>query len=160
MPETPELDEDFYQALRKKIRVWLDKKGKGYRHADVLMLGPDLLHLLSKLALDRRVPPLEKAKIAAAIAYFVSPVDLVPEAAFGAAGLIDDIALAAYVLNGFVNAGFGEIARQHWAGETELLDVIQRVLEVADSALGAGVWRRLRGLVDGLSHRAGDKPAS
>ncbi len=140
--------EDFYQAMRKRIRAWLEKKGKAFRYADVLLAGPDLLHLLSKLALDKRVPAVEKAKIASAIAYFVSPIDLVPEGVLGPAGLVDDIALAAFVLNGFVNAGYGEIAKEHWAGQEDLLVVIQRVLGVADAALGAGVFRRLKALVE------------
>lgn len=139
---------DFYQAMRQRIRTWLEKKGKAFRYADVLLAGPDLLHLLSKLALDRRVPAREKAKIAAALAYFVSPIDLVPEGVLGPAGLVDDIALAAYVLNGFVNAGYGDIAKEHWAGEQELLAVVQGVLSVADAALGSGVFRRLRAIVD------------
>jgi len=146
--EKPQVSEDFYQAMRKRIRAWLEKKGKAFRYADVLLAGPDLLHLLSKLALDGRVPAIQKAKIAAAMAYFVSPIDLVPEGVFGPAGLVDDVALAAYVLDGFVNAGYGEIAKEHWAGHEDLLIVIQRVLGVADAALGAGVFGRLKAIVD------------
>lgn len=138
--------EDLYQAMRKKIRAWLAGKGKGFKYADVLLVGPDLLHLLSKLAIDSRVPTAEKAKIGVAIAYFVSPVDIVPEAVVGPIGYIDDIALAAYVLNGLINAGHGDVAREHWAGEQDLLTVIQRVLEVADAALGGAVWARVKRL--------------
>lgn len=144
MTEESKPKDDLYQAMRSRIRAWLEKKGKNYRYADVLLLGPDLLHLLSKLALDSRVPLEQKAKIAAAIAYFASPIDLLPEAVTGPIGYLDDIALAAYVLRGFISAGHADIAKEHWAGHEDLLEVIQRVLDVADAALGSTLWGRLK----------------
>ncbi len=50
------------------------------------MFAPDLLHLLCKLTIDEDVPVKERAKLAAAIAYFISPIDLVPEAIVGIIG--------------------------------------------------------------------------
>lgn len=141
-----ERHEDFYQKLRRRIQGWLAGKGENYCYADYLLVGPDLFHLLCRLAGDRRVPPSEKAKIAGAIAYFVSPIDLIPEGLIGPLGYIDDIALAAYVLNSVINAGHGEIAKEHWAGEDNLLDVIQQVLELADKVVGSGMWARLKSM--------------
>jgi uncharacterized membrane protein YkvA (DUF1232 family) len=89
-------NEDFYKSMRERIRVWLAKKGKHYRYADFLLFAPDLFHLISKLVLDERIPVRHKARLGAAIAYFVSPVDLIPEAVVGPVGYIDDIILAAY----------------------------------------------------------------
>jgi uncharacterized membrane protein YkvA (DUF1232 family) len=146
---------DVYQAMRGRIRAWLERKGSAYKYADVLLVGPDLLHLLSKLAIDGRVPLAEKAKIAAAIAYFVSPFDLLPEALTGPAGYIDDIALAAYVLKSFLSTEHGNIAKEHWAGDQDLLAVVTRVLEVADAALGSGLWARLKRIADAASGRKG-----
>jgi uncharacterized membrane protein YkvA (DUF1232 family) len=148
-PSTPK--DDIYRAMRSRIRAWLASKGKAYRYADVLLLGPDLLHLLSKLALDSRVPLQQKAKIAGAIAYFASPIDLVPEGLTGPVGYLDDIALAAYVLRGFISAGHADIAREHWAGDQDLLEVIQRVLDIADAALGTAVWGRLKRIAESTS---------
>lgn len=139
--------EDFYLRLRTQIDSWLREKGPGNAHAGIVLFAPDLFHLLLKLSLDPRIPRAQKLKLGAAIAYFVSPVDLVPEALLGPAGYVDDIALAAYVLNGLVNAGHGEIAREHWAGSEDLLDVLQRVLAVADRMLGSGMWRRVKAVV-------------
>ncbi len=141
-------NEDFYQVMRSRIRNWLTTKGKGYKYADYLLFGPDLFHLLSRLILDERIDVAHKVKLAAAIAYFVSPIDLVPEAILGPAGYIDDIALAAYVLNTLINAGQGEVAQELWAGDDELITVVQRILDVADSAIGSGVWVKLRSVAD------------
>ncbi|HWO14708.1 MAG TPA: YkvA family protein [Polyangiaceae bacterium] len=143
--------EDFYQALRARIASWLESKGAGFKHAQILLLAPDLFHLLTRLLLDRRIPAAEKATLGAAVAYFLSPVDLLPEALLGPAGYVDDIALAAYALSRLINAGHGAVAKELWAGDGDLLDVIQRVLEVADEMLGSGLWERLKTYFRSLS---------
>ena len=136
--------EDFYQALRARIAAWLASKGKGYKHAQFLLLAPDLFHLLARLMLDSRIPAGDKAGLGAALAYFISPVDLLPEAFLGPAGYVDDVALAAYVLSRLINAGHGAVARELWAGDGDLFESIQHILEVADQALGSGLWERLK----------------
>lgn len=141
-------DADFYQHLRERIRVWLAGKGAGFRHAQVVLLVPDLLHLLCKLIADPRIPTREKAKLGIAIAYIVSPIDLLPEFLVGPSGYLDDVAAASHALNALINAGHGEVAREHWAGEGDLLQVVQNVLAKADELLGPGRWKRVRDLFD------------
>jgi uncharacterized membrane protein YkvA (DUF1232 family) len=136
--------EDFYQALRVRIASWLESKGAGFKHAQLLLLAPDLFHLLTRLLLDRRIPSAEKAALGAAVAYFLSPVDLLPEALLGPIGYVDDVALAAYALSRLINAGHGAVAKELWAGDGELLDVIRRILEIADEMVGSGLWERLK----------------
>jgi uncharacterized membrane protein YkvA (DUF1232 family) len=139
---------DFYQALRGRIADWLAKQGEGYRHAQLLLVAPDLFHLLCRLALDKRVPAPAKAKLAGAIAYFVSPLDVMPELVLGPIGFLDDIAVAAFALNSVVNAGQGEIAKELWAGDGDLLALIQQIVGATDDMLGAGVWKKLRSLFE------------
>jgi uncharacterized membrane protein YkvA (DUF1232 family) len=137
---------DFYQKLRESIRSWLAKVGPGAKYADILLVAPDLFHVLCRLVTDKRVEPLQKAKLAATIGYFVIPIGVVPEALTGPIGYIDDVALAAYVLNGMLNSKDAHIVREHWAGNKDVLEVIRGVLEVADSAIGSGLWRRVKGV--------------
>ena len=140
---------DFYQDLRLKFRDWLNSKaGKNHKYAEYLMWTPDLFHLLIKLAIDKDVPVEEKAKLAGAIAYFISPIDLIPEAVAGPVGYVDDIALAAYVLNSIINNVNPEIVEKHWAGDGNVLDIVQQIIKVADEMLGSGLWKRLKGLTD------------
>jgi uncharacterized membrane protein YkvA (DUF1232 family) len=139
---------DFYQALRIRIADWLAQHGEGYRHARLLLVAPDLFHLLCRLALDKRVPAPDKAKLAAAIAYFVSPLDVVPELLLGPIGFLDDLAVAAYALNSVINSGQGEIAKELWAGDGDVLVLIQQILGATDDMLGAGVWKKLRSLLE------------
>lgn len=141
--------EDFYQALRARIAEWLEGKGKGYKHAQLVLLAPDLFHLLTRLLLDGRIPPSEKAALGAAVAYFLSPVDLIPEVVLGPIGYVDDVALAAYALSRLINAGHGAVARELWAGDGDLFESIRRVLEIADEMVGSGLWQRLKNHLGG-----------
>jgi len=139
---------DFYQELRKKINNWLNKKGaRKSKYAGYIMLAPDLFHLLVKLSLDKNVPKKEKAKLAIAIAYFISPIDLIPEALIGPLGLLDDISLAAYVLNSIINKTNPEIIKKHWAGDKDLLELIKEILKNADDMLGSGLWKKIKNLI-------------
>jgi uncharacterized membrane protein YkvA (DUF1232 family) len=139
---------DFYRTLRTRITTWLSKQSEGYRHAEVLLVAPDLFHLLCRLALDKRVPMSEKAKLAGAIAYFVSPFDVIPEVILGPIGFLDDVAVAAFALNSVINSGQGDIAKELWAGDGDVLALIQRIVATADDMLGAGVWKRLRSMLE------------
>lgn len=136
--------EDFYQRLRKNISNWLQEHG-GHEYAEYLMIAPDLFHLLCKLSLDKNVPVKSKAKLAGGIAYFVSPVDLIPEAIVGAPGYIDDIVVSAIVLNQVINDGDPAIVQEHWAGEGDILELVKHILELADEMVGSGLWQRLWG---------------
>ena len=127
------------------MKVWLEsKEGKNHRWAEYLMFAPDLFHLLYKLSLEKDVPVKEKAKLAAAIAYFLSPVDLIPEAVSGPVGYLDDIAIASYVINSVITNSDADVVKRHWAGEKDVLEVIQAILNAADKMVGNKLWRKLR----------------
>lgn len=143
----PEEQAGFYQKLRERVRKWAKKKGGNSKWADYVMLAPDFFHLLCKLTVDKDIPRGEKAKLALAVAYFISPIDLLPEAFLGPVGYLDDVALAAYVLHSIVNKTDPEVVRRNWVGDGDVLELIQRVLEVSDDMLGTGMWKRLKKLV-------------
>jgi uncharacterized membrane protein YkvA (DUF1232 family) len=136
---------DYYQRLRAQVRVWAGTdKGSSHRWTEYLLFAPDLFHLMWKLSVDPDVSGKDKIKLAAAIAYFISPIDLIPEAIVGPIGYLDDIVLAAHVLNGIVNHTDPEVLRRHWCGDDDVLDVIRRILATADNMVGSGVWKKLK----------------
>lgn len=138
-------EEDFYQKLRKKMKDRLkNKDGSVSKWSEYLLFAPDLFHLLCKLSVDKDVLVNDKAKLTGAIAYFISPIDLIPEALVGPLGYADDIALAAYVLNSIINNTDPEIVRKHWAGDGDVLEVIQSILKVADEMIGSGLWNKIK----------------
>lgn len=135
----------FYQKLRNKIMNFLEsEKGQKYKYSKYLLLVPDFFYLLCKLSLDKEVPAKAKALLVSAIAYYISPIDLLPEALVGVLGFVDDLALAAYVLNTVINDTSYEIVEKYWLGEGNVLDVIQEVLKVADEMVGSGLWKKIR----------------
>ena len=141
-------DTGYYQELRTKFKSWLQSdEGKDHKWSEYLLAAPDLFHLLCKLSIDKDVPVKEKAKLAGAIAYFVSPIDLIPEAIVGPIGYIDDICLAAYVLNQIVNKTDPKVIKRHWAGEGDVLELIQRIIRKADDMIGSGLWQKLKNMI-------------
>ena len=54
---------------------------------------PRAVRLYGRLLADRRVPRTPKILLALAVAYLVSPVDLVPEIAYWLFGVADDLAV-------------------------------------------------------------------
>ena len=141
-------DIGYYRELRNKFKSWIQtKEGRDHKWSEYLLATPDLFHLLCKLSIDKDVPVKEKAKLAGVIAYFVSPIDLIPEAIVGPIGYIDDVSLAAYVLNQIVNNTDPEVIKKHWAGEGDVLELIQRILERADEMIGSGLWVKLKNMI-------------
>lgn len=65
----------------------------------------------------------------------------------GPIGYVDDISLAAYVLNQIVNNTDPEVVRRHWAGEGDVLELTQRILAKADEMVGSGLWQKLKGMI-------------
>jgi len=142
---------DFYKTFRDNVRSWVGQGAGGGKWADYIMLAPDLVHLLFKLALDPDVPSKEKAKLAAGIAYIVSPIDLIPEAFVGRVGYVDDVAVAAYVVHSILTATNPNVVKKHWAGDQDLLKVVQQIVDSADEMVGSGLWQRLKGMLDSTS---------
>ena len=138
---------DFYQKLRIRLKEWAAGTGKDSTALKYVLLAPDFFHLLCKVLLDRRVPAREKAKVGGAIAYFMSPLDVVPEGLLGPAGYVDDVALAAYVLNSVLESAGSEVLREHWAGDGDVLEHVRSVIKAADKLLGSGAWSKIKRLI-------------
>ena len=140
--------EDFYRQLRKRVRAWAkSKSGGGSKLVDVVLAAPDLFHLMCRLMMDPRVPTREKGKLIFAIGYFLSPLDLLPEAIIGPAGYLDDVALAAWVIRSILETTDPLVVREHWAGDGDVLLLVEMIVQKADDMLGSGLWRRIRKLL-------------
>jgi len=137
--------QDFYKKLRSDVKTWLNKNlDKKNEWSDYILIAPDLFHLMCKLSVDKDVPAGKKVKLVAGIAYFISPIDLLPEAFLGPIGYLDDIAVAAYIVNQLVNDINPQIVRKHWAGEQDILDLIKTILANADKMIGSKMWKKIR----------------
>ncbi len=134
----------FYHKLRRTVKIWTGgKESKTNRYADFILAGPDLFMLLVRLSRDVRVDRANRVKLSAAAAYFINPFDFIPEIVLGPAGLVDDIALSAFVLHDVLESTDPTIVREHWEGDADILDLIRQILAVADAMVGGPIWRRL-----------------
>lgn len=133
---------DFYIKIRNRIQKWL-AKNSSHKWAEYILLAPDLFYLLTQLVVDKDVPAKKKAVLGAAIAYFISPIDLLPEAFLGPFGYLDDIAVAAYVLNDLLNNVEPQVVLRHWAGEKDLLYTIKNIVVNSQDMLGANMVKKI-----------------
>ena len=65
----------------------------------------------------------------------------------GEATYLDDLVFAVYVLNKIVTDTDPNILREHWSGGEDVLDMIQRVLNAADSLVEKDILGRLKKMV-------------
>ena len=139
----------FYDRLRQRMLTAIERRGGRLAPTAVraLLLVPDVFMLLVRLALDKQVPASARAMIGGALAYFILPVDLLPEAFAGAGGFVDDLVLAAAVLTHTFGGDLEPYARKHWSGAEELRKVLTDVAEAAEGLLGANLYERLRKLL-------------
>lgn len=119
---------DYAEILRGEVATYDGKD------ADVIKLAPALFDLLASLLEDKRVPKSAKPAINAAISYFVSPYDPFPEDFHGTWGLIDDVVLAAWVLNGIPEAD--EVLDDHWRGAGAVGEQLAAILARKDELVG------------------------
>jgi uncharacterized membrane protein YkvA (DUF1232 family) len=134
----------FYSKLRRTVKIWAGgEQSTTNQYADVILAGPDLFMLLVRLSRDQRVSQWDRASLAGAAAYFINPLDFIPEIILGPPGLVDDIALSAFVLHEVLENTDPVVVREHWDGDADILDLIRRILAVADTMVGGAIWRRL-----------------
>jgi len=134
----------FYDRLRNSIHEFNASKGAVGKTAEFLMLVPDIFMLLWRLATDSRVAGKDRVLLGTGLAYFILPFDLVPEALVGPIGYLDDLVFAVYVLNKMLTNTDPEILREHWSGDGDVLETIQRVLTTADTLVETKVSSRLK----------------
>ena len=124
----------FYEQLRKKIKNQLSKfAGKyGEEGAKILLAAPDFIVLLWRLIKDERVPVEKKVFLVSVIAYWIIPVDLLPEAILGVIGYADDIFITLYVLNDLINNVGEDVIRDNWPGDEDVIKFIKESLKIAE----------------------------
>lgn len=137
----PQRSERFYRRLRARIVSWMAEH-RGEKLADVVLLAPDLVVLLTRLMLDGRVAARDRAIVAGALVYFIAPLDIIPDFLLPV-GVVDDVVAAVIALNSILNRTDQGIVQEHWEGDDDILRVIQRIIAQADALLGSGALRRV-----------------
>jgi uncharacterized membrane protein YkvA (DUF1232 family) len=127
-------------AIRGSPRTGAKKTVMGY-------IGelPRFLRLLWGLITDPRVAMLDKLLVAGAVAYIVSPVDLVPDF-IPFLGEVDDVYLLVLSLRRLMENAGRAVMLSHWSGDpADLRDLnLRKALMAAAFFLPRRVRRRLR----------------
>jgi uncharacterized membrane protein YkvA (DUF1232 family) len=87
---------------------------------------PNLVGLFHALVRDSRVPRSSKVLLGFAIAWFVWPIDLVPEF-IPVLGPLDDVVVAALVLRHVLRKAGPDAIEEHWSGDQATLGILLRV---------------------------------
>ncbi len=124
----------WYDRLRSRLVTHEPGRNSGFR--DLLLLLPDVAVLLGRLARDSRVPVFDKAIALGALAYLLSPIDLLPELLLGPFGLVDDLIVVGAALSRLINHLHPDLIRYHWSGQGDALEGIRRITGWTENQLG------------------------
>ena len=114
---------------------------------DVIKQIPAYLRLLGGLLTDRRVSGVDKLLVAGAIAYIVSPMDLLPDFV-PFLGEVDDVFLLVLALQRLIGNAGRRVVADYWVGSLADLSTVnlRRVLLAATFFLPRRMRRRLRAI--------------
>lgn len=93
---------------------------------NLLLALPRLGRMLVSLAADRDVPTAAKVVMAALAVYLVSPVDIIPDF-IPWVGYLDDLVLAAVVVDGVLNFIDRPLVLRYWPGSPASLERVAAV---------------------------------
>jgi len=114
---------DFYDVLSDNLESYQGE------YASFIDHGPYLFKLLTEVLNDEKVDQDLRLEISAAIAYYVVPMDVIPEQVYGPYGYIDDIFITVYVIRK-IEEDFGyEFLEKYWEGTGDLDNVVNECYE-------------------------------
>ncbi len=118
------------------------------RIRDLLAGIPRFLLLLFRLIRDPRVSGADKGLLAAAVAYTLTPIDLIPDF-LPVIGQLDDLFVLALAIDRVITRAGAELVRSHWDGPDDVLTDLCGSLEDLADRLPAPVQRRLAETFEG-----------
>ncbi|MGD2216379.1 MAG: DUF1232 domain-containing protein [Gemmatimonadales bacterium] len=112
------------------------------RLRDLLAGIPRFLLLLTRLLRDPRVSGADKGLLAAAIAYTLTPIDLIPDF-LPIIGQLDDLFILALAIDRLITNAGAELVLAHWDGPEDVIVDLCGSLEDLARRLPAPVRDRL-----------------
>ena len=119
-----ELFDSFKQTLQPYLAA--DKQSAGKEAlsqlADVTLALPQILELSVQLINWKSLANAQKKNLIALVAYLVSPIDIIPEGAFGVAGLADDALFASIAFNAVISGTSVQFVEAFWKGDKAVFE--------------------------------------
>lgn len=120
---------DFYCTLIENLENYDGD------YASFIDCGPNLFKLLSDILEEEIIDQESRLEISAAIAYYVVPMDVIPEQIYGPYGYIDDIFISVYVLNNLAEKYGYELLQKVWQKPGNIKEVMDDCYEKSFEAL-------------------------
>lgn len=103
---------------------------------------PALARMIGRLVLDPALPRPAKLVLLAAALYLASPFDLVPDF-IPFLGYLDDLLVAAIVLDGILNYVDRALILRYWPGSEQSLEKLSRTARFLSTWVPARLKRRM-----------------
>jgi uncharacterized membrane protein YkvA (DUF1232 family) len=121
----------YYDSLKEDIGAY-----EG-RHDEYIYLAPEWYRLMTNLLDNPRLPGRLRPLVVSAIAYFIMPVDVIPEETYGPYGYIDDIWFCAFVAGEIAErTGDRVLISESWDGEGDVLALMEETLGREEELIG------------------------
>lgn len=133
------------ELVPQKVTRLERKQARGFLHNAIYLI-PNFLKLLFRLFKDSRVPTAEKVFLIGAIAYVISPIDLIPDV-IPFIGEVDDLYLVALTILRLINRTPVDVVREHWDGGGDIARIVGRMAQAASFILPKRVANILLGKV-------------
>ena len=127
----------FEMALRNEIAHYHG------RYADQIWLLPDVFRMLTNLLDDGRVDGGSRRRICAALAYFITPFEVMPRELHGPEGYLDQVCLSLSTVQDLQQALPNHVLESAWEGEGDILEVVAQELPALREAIGAENLQRI-----------------
>lgn len=109
-------------------------------YASFIDYGPDLYKLLCAVLDSNELTQDLRLTVSAAIAYYVVPMDVIPEQEYGPYGYIDDIFISVYSLKKVADELGYELLQYYWEFDTDVKEVMDDCYEKSVELLGDKVY--------------------
>lgn len=119
----------FERAMREEIARYHGK------FADQVWHTPEFFRLLTNLLEDGRVPASARARIVAALAYFITPFEALPRETHGAEGYLDQLAVCLETVLALREDLPEWLIEEAWEGEGNVWELMEEELPVVRAAL-------------------------
>ncbi|MEP6694138.1 MAG: DUF1232 domain-containing protein [Chloroflexota bacterium] len=132
--------EIVFATLAAAVVVWLAVllflwvTGRKGAVRELALLLPNLARLFHGLMRDPRVPTSSKILVGIGLAWFASPIDLIPEF-IPVIGPLDDAVVGALILRHVVRTAGQGVVAEHWHGDRRVLGLLLRAAGVPETQL-------------------------
>jgi uncharacterized membrane protein YkvA (DUF1232 family) len=121
---------DYRASLRRFVDGY-----RGSREQAILRAG-DVFDFFARLYVDDELPRDQRQLVGAALAYFVVPDDVLPEAELGPYGLLDDLYVASHVYRLLRNELAVALVERAWRSDDDIDDAMDLVYRECRAELG------------------------